>query len=46
MTYLIVIDNNSKSYFERGNENIKNRINLKYLPYMLKVRIDRINHFL
>ena len=27
MTYLIAIDNNSKSYFERGNENIKNRIN-------------------
>ena len=45
MTYLIAIDNNSKSYFEKGNENIKKN-NLKYLPYMFKVRIDRINHFL
>ena len=33
MTYLIVIDNNSKSYFERDNENIKN--NIQIIVYFL-----------
>ena len=45
MTYLIAISNNSKSYFGRGIEDPKEN-NLKYLPYMLKVRIDSINNFL
>ena len=34
MTYLIVIDNNSKSYFERDNENIKNLKETSFIVYL------------
>ena len=46
MTYLIAIDNNSKSYFERGNENIKNRkcfISLEERENHKKTILQQIN---